>query len=51
MVFKGNSVSVEYPFFAQSIAEKSHKTKEMMEEQKVVNRTIKNDPHNQGSEC
>ena len=46
MTLKDNSVSVKYTFFAESVAKRSRKTKEIMEEQNMLNRTDKNNENN-----
>ena len=46
MTLKDNSVSVKYTFFAESVAKRSRKTKEIMEEQNMLNRTENNDKNN-----
>lgn len=48
IVYEGDSVSVNYRFLAQSIADRSLKTKEILQEEEMVNKTIKNDPNNGG---
>ena len=48
MTLKDNSVSVKYTFFAESVAKRSRKTKEIMEEQNMLNRTDKNNENNRG---
>ena len=48
MTLKDNSVSVKYTFFAESVAKRSRKTKEIMEEQNMLNRTDKNYENNRG---
>ena len=48
VTLKDNSVSVKYTFFAESVAKRSRKTKEIMEEQNMLNRTDKNNENNRG---
>lgn len=48
VTLKDNSVSVKYTFFAESVAKRSSKTKEIMEEQNMLNRTDKDDENNRG---
>ena len=48
VTLKDNSVSVKYTFFAESVAKRSRKTKEIMEEQNMLNRTDKNYENNRG---
>ena len=48
VTLKDNSVSVKYTFFAESVAKRSRKTKEIMEGQNMLNRTDKNNENNRG---
>jgi hypothetical protein len=48
VVYKDNTISVTYSFFVQAIAEKSQKSREIIEEQNMLNRTGKNDSKNRG---
>jgi len=41
VILKDNSVSVKYTFFAESVAKRSRKTKEIMKGEKMLNRTDK----------
>lgn len=49
VTLKDNSVSVKYTFFAESVAKRSRKTKEIMEGQNMLNRTDKNYENNRGA--
>lgn len=48
VTLKDNSISVKYTFFAESVAKRSRKTKEIIKERKMFNRTNKNDLNNRG---
>ncbi len=48
VVYKDNAVSVTYSFFVQAIAEKSQKSRAIMEGENMLNRTNQNDPNNRG---
>ncbi|MBQ69543.1 hypothetical protein CL689_05725, partial [Candidatus Saccharibacteria bacterium] len=48
VTLKDNSVSVKYTFFAESVAKRSRKTKEIMEGQNMLNRTDKDSENNRG---
>ena len=48
VTLKDNFVSVKYTFFAESVAKRSRKTKEIMEGQNMLNRTDKNNENNRG---
>ena len=48
VTLKDNSVSVKYTFFAESVAKRSRKTKQMKEDGKMLNRTNKKDLYNRG---
>lgn len=43
VIFTNNSLSVNYTYLAKSIAQKCEKTKQIMEEQKILNQTNKKD--------
>ena len=47
-VYKDNSLSVKYTKFVESIAKRNQKTKQIMKEAKMLNRTNKKDPNNGG---
>ena len=48
VTFINNSLSVSYTYLAESIAQKSEKTRQIMEEQKMLNQTNKKDLINRG---
>ena len=48
IVYEGNFVSVKYRFLAQSIANRSLKTKEILEDSEMLNQTTKKDPNDRG---
>ena len=48
MTLKDNSVSVKNTFFAESVAKRSRKTKEIMEGHDMLKRTDKNYENNRG---
>ena len=50
IVYVGGSVSVKLSFLAESIAKRSDETRQIMETQKVLNQTAKNDEINSGQE-
>ena len=50
IVYVGGSVSVKLSFLAESIVRRSDETRQIMETQKVLNQTAKNDENNRGQE-
>ena len=48
IVYVGGSVSVKLSFLAESIVRRSDETRQIMETQKVLNQTAKNDENNRG---
>lgn len=48
VILKDNSISVKYSFFAQSVADKCIKTKQILQEANMLNRTNKKDPNYRG---
>lgn len=48
VTLKDNSISVKFSFFAESIARRNAKTKEIKEDEDMSNRANKNDPTNGG---
>lgn len=48
VTLKDNSVSVKYTFFAQSVAKRSSKTREILGGVNMFNRTDENDQNNRG---
>jgi site-specific DNA recombinase len=48
VIYKDNTISVTHSFFVQAIAEKSQKSREIMEGKNMLNRTGNNDSKNRG---
>lgn len=48
VVYKGDVVSIQYKLLAQSIADRSLKTKEILEDTEMLNQTTKKDPNDRG---
>ena len=48
VTYTNNSVSVKLSFLAESIAKRSEETRQIMETQKTLNQTTKNDLHDRG---
>lgn len=48
VTLKDNSVSVKFTFFAESVARRSAKTKQIMKEKNMLNRTDNNNENNRG---